>query len=86
MKSFTHVVVSPEGLHIRTAGQLARLAEKYSGPVVRLSKGENTARADQMFGLLALGVGQGDCITVSADGPGEEEALEAFRALIQHQL
>ena len=41
------------------------------------------APARSMFGLMNLGAGKGDILTVAAEGPDAREALRAVQAFLQ---
>ena len=42
--------------------------------------------ATSMLGVLALGAGHGATVTLQAEGPGAEEALDALAALLSRDL
>ena len=81
MKTFTCTIHDKEGLHARPAGLLTN-AVKHFASTVTLSKGEKSGDAKKIFKVMSLAVKCGDTVTVTADGPDEEEALAAAEAVL----
>ena len=86
MKQFEYTIKDPLGIHARPAGMLAKVAKGFGETVVTVTKGENTAKASQLMKLMSLGVKSGDTIVVAAEGPAEDEAIEAVRKFIEETL
>ena len=85
MRSFMYTVKAPVGMHARHAGLLVQETRKYSSAVT-MSKGEHTADARGILGLMGLGVKQGDVVTVTADGANEDAAIAAMEAFFKANL
>ena len=58
MKEFKYVVTDPEGIHARPAGILVKQAAGYQS-AVKITKGEKTAYANRIFGIMGLGTKTG---------------------------
>lgn len=86
MKQFEYTIKDPVGIHARPAGLLAKLAKEFGDTVVTVTKGENTAKASQLMKLMSLGVKCGDTVTVAAEGPAEDAAIEAIRKFVEETL
>lgn len=86
MKEFTYTVTDPLGIHARPAGQVAKLAKGYTDTVITISKNGSVAKASQLMKLMSLAVKQGDAVLVTAEGPREEEAIEALKAFFTANL
>lgn len=86
MKTFTYTIQDELGIHARPAGQLSKLAKTFPGTVVTVIKGDRTVKATQLMKLMNMAVKQGDCITVSAEGPEEAEAAEVLRGFFEENL
>jgi phosphocarrier protein len=85
MAQRTVAVASASGLHARPAKLFVQEAMRLGVPVtVRL--GEKAVPAKSMLGVLSLGAVQGTEVTLEADGPGAEEALEALVSLLARDL
>lgn len=73
---------SSHGLHARPAKLFARAA-KDSGLPVTIAKGAGApVDAASILGVIALGVEQGDYVTLSAEGDGAEAALDTLAELL----
>ena len=86
MKEFTYTVTDPLGIHIRSAGLLAKAAKAHSDTVVTVTKAGTTVKVSQLMKLMGLGVKQGDHVTVAAEGPAEEEAITAMKKFFEENL
>lgn len=69
------------GLHARAATKLAILAADFDANIT-LIQDEKSASAASVLGLLMLESGIGKMITVTAEGPDAEAALNAVCNLI----
>lgn len=86
MKEFTYTVTDPLGIHIRSAGLLAKAAKAHSDTVVTVTKAGTTVKASQLMKLMGLGVKQGDHVTVAVEGPAEEEAITTMKKFFEENL
>jgi len=81
MISKTLVITNQIGFHARPAALLVETAKKYLCTAT-ISKGEGTADMHSMVEILRLKAKLGDEVTVTMDGDGEEEAMNAVVELI----
>ena len=86
MKQFTYTIKDELGIHARPAGLLAKAAKAYGDTVITVSKDGNAVKASQLMKLMGLGVKQGNEITVSAEGPAEDEAIAAMQKFFEENL
>ena len=86
MKQFTYTIADSLGIHARPAGLLARAAREYPDTEIMISKGEASAKATQLMKIMAMGVRQGDRVTVTAEGGSEEQAIRAMRKFFEENL
>ena len=63
------------GLEARPAAMLVQVASQYDSKV-HLVTGDKRINAKSIMGMMTLGMGAGEEITVSADGDDENEALD----------
>ncbi|MEV6031020.1 HPr family phosphocarrier protein [Nonomuraea sp. NPDC052116] len=85
MAQRTVIVASSSGLHARPAKLFVQAAARLGVPVtVRL--GEKAVPAKSMLGVLSLGAVRGTEVTLEADGPGADEALDSLAALLARDL
>lgn len=78
-------VMAEVGLHARPATQFVGLAAQFPCDIrVRnLSEDNGEANAKSILGVLSLGVIKGHRISITAEGPQEDEALQSLQALIK---
>jgi phosphocarrier protein len=86
MSERTVSVASAVGLHARPAAQFAKAAGEAGVPVTITSPAGKSANAASILGLLALGIGHGDEVTLSADGEGADAALDSLVDLLASDL
>ncbi|MDD6279472.1 MAG: HPr family phosphocarrier protein [Oscillospiraceae bacterium] len=75
MKKFSYIITDSVGIHARPAGILVKLASQYSSEIT-ISCGEKTADAKKLFSVMGIGAVSGSEVTVSANGPDEDEAID----------
>ena len=68
------------GLHARPASLFVQEANKFTSDIT-VFLGEAQADAKSILDLLLLGASQGATITVRAEGPDAESALQALESL-----
>ena len=85
MKAFTYTIQEPLGIHARPAGLLAKEAKKFSS-VCTITKGDQTKKLTQLMMLMAMGVKQGDTVTIQAEGADEDTAIAALEAFFRVNL
>lgn len=85
MKTFSHTIQDPLGLHARPAGLLAIAAKKMASSIT-IIKGDKTANATRLIGLMGLGIKCGDTITVEVSGENEDSDYAEIEAFFQKNL
>jgi phosphoenolpyruvate-protein phosphotransferase len=75
------VVTAETGLHARPAAVIAAVARRFSS-VVQLRKDGREANARSVVSVMALEVGPGDAVTVTATGSDAAAAVEAMTRTI----
>jgi phosphocarrier protein len=68
-------------LHARPSAQLTQVAGKFASEVY-IAKNGRRVNAKSIMGVMMLAAGPGATVTVDAEGPDEEQAVEAIGALI----
>lgn len=86
MKRFTYTVSDALGIHARPAGLLAKEVKAFPDTVITVEKDGQTAKASQLMKLMTLGVKQGDTVTVTAEGPQENDAIAAMESFFKANL
>ena len=75
------VVQNQIGLHVRPATFFIQRANEYKS-TIWVEKDERRVSAKSLLGVLSLGITRGTSITLLAEGPDEETAINALVALI----
>jgi phosphocarrier protein HPr len=70
------------GLHARPSAQLTQVASRFASEVW-IARNGRRVNAKSIMGVLMLAAGKGSVVTVDADGPDEQAALDAVGALIE---
>lgn len=86
MPTKTVTVASSVGLHARPASLFAQAAAKAGVPVTLTSAAGKSVNAASILGVLSLGVGHGEEVSLSAEGEGAEAALESLAELLGTDL
>lgn len=86
MKEFKYVITDPLGIHARPAGLFVKKAAGYTDTEVTIMKGDKSADAKRIFGVMGLGVKQGEEIAIQANGPSEEKAISELETFMKENL
>ena len=78
-------IVNRKGLHARATAKFVQCVERFNAQIKVTRCGE-TVGGDSIMGILTLGAGLGSTITVSAQGPEANEALDALAALVANRF
>jgi phosphotransferase system HPr (HPr) family protein len=79
MKTTTVTVHWKEGIHLRRAGNLAKLAARFRSSIIcRLE--EKVADSRSVISILILCASLGATLEIEASGPDEREAIQAVDA------
>lgn len=69
------------GLHARASAKLTKLAGGFASEI-HLSRNNRRVNAKSIMGVMMLAAGLGSEIEIEVEGPDEDAALVALRALI----
>ena len=86
MSERTVVVASSVGLHARPASLFSQAAAKTGVEVTITSAAGKSVNAASILGVLSLGVGHGERVTLSADADGADAALDELVAVLTTDL
>jgi phosphocarrier protein len=86
MPTKTVTVASSVGLHARPASLFAQAAAKVGVPVTLTSAAGKSVNAASILGVLSLGIGHGEEVTISAEGDGAEAALDELAEVLNTDL
>ena len=81
MKKVEVQIVNKLGLHARPSAALTQLATRYACEVW-LTMGARRINGKSIMGVMMLAAAKGATLIVEADGPDEDQAVEAIVGLI----
>ena len=81
MTSRTVTVVNQLGMHARAAAKFVHLATRFQSRIV-VSRQDREMDGKSIMGLLLLAAARGTVVTISADGPDEQAAVDALTDLV----
>ena len=76
------VVVNELGLHARAAARFVHLASRFDSHV-RVGRNTRVMDGKSIMGILLLAAARGTTITISAEGPDEQAAVDALVELVE---
>lgn len=85
MKEFTYTITDHEGMHARPAGMLVKEANQFTSNML-IGRDGKFVDAKRIFGIMSLGIMQGDEITLKIDGEDEEKASTAIKAFLEEHM
>ncbi|MBH0054172.1 HPr family phosphocarrier protein [Salinibacterium sp. SWN139] len=86
MSSTTVVIGSRVGLHARPASVFAHAVGECGITVMLMDASGSTINAGSILGVLAMGIGYQDVITLSSDDEGAEPVLASLAELLGREL
>lgn len=75
------VIQNQVGLHARPATFFIQKANEFKS-LITIAKDERKVNAKSLLGVLSLGITKGTSVIISADGPDEQEAIDALGVLV----
>lgn len=85
MKTFAYTITDEVGIHARPAGMLVKQAKECTSEVTVNCKGKS-ADAKKLMMLMALGVKQGDEVTVEVSGDNEDADVSLMEKFFKENL
>ena len=77
----TVTVRNEQGLHLRPAGTLVKVASQFESTISISKGGSEDFDCKSILSLMTIGAAQGSELIVKADGPDAENALRAIEDL-----
>jgi phosphocarrier protein HPr len=75
-------IVNQDGLHARPAAQIVKLANSFTSEI-QLSKDGVSVNGKSIMGVMMLAAEFGSSITIRANGPDAEQAVDALVRLVE---
>ncbi len=85
MKEVQITIINKLGLHARAASKLVSISNRFEARM-ELGRSGRFVDAKNIIALLLASMSKGTEITLRAEGPDEEAALEAVCALIRNRF
>jgi len=79
------IILNETGLHARPASVFVNTAAKFKSDLT-IQKDGKKVNAKSILSVLGLGVSKGTELTISAEGPDEEEAVSKLVQLIKQGI
>jgi phosphocarrier protein len=78
-------IINKLGLHARASAKFTQMAARYKSDVW-LTRNGRKINAKSIMGVMMLAAGKGAKVTLEAEGPDEQEAVDALTALINDKF
>lgn len=81
MASKTVIMTNPTGLHTRPGGVFVTKAKEFESDV-KVEHDGKTVNGKSLLKLLSIGIKNGSEVTISAEGPDADQAVEVLAELM----
>ncbi len=78
-------IVNKHGLHARPAAEMVKAAARYKSDIT-ISRDDLEVNGKSIMGVMMLAAEYGASITLRADGPDADEAIEALAVLVSSRF
>ena len=78
-------IVNSNGLHARPAAEIVKAAARYKSSVT-LTRDDLEVNGKSIMGVMMLAAEYGSMLTLRADGPDAQDAIEALASLIANKF
>ena len=78
-------IINKLGLHARAAAKFVTLASRFESRI-EVARNGQTVNGKSIMGIMMLAASKGTTLTISAEGPDEDKALNELEALIQNRF
>ncbi|HZH57363.1 MAG TPA: HPr family phosphocarrier protein [Burkholderiaceae bacterium] len=85
MPSIDIVISNKLGLHARAAAKLTQTAGRFQSEIY-IARGDQRVNAKSIMGVMMLAAGLGITVTVDAEGPDADAALDEIRQLFENKF
>jgi phosphocarrier protein len=81
----TVTIANKNGLHARPAAEIVKVASKYASDITVI-RDDLEVNGKSIMGVMMLAAEYGSTLTLRADGPDAEQALDALSNLISNKF
>lgn len=85
MKTMTYTIQDELGIHARPAGVLVKEVKKFQSKITLEGNGKK-AEAGKLLTIMGMGIKHGTEVTITAEGPDENEAIAAMEEFFKNNL
>ena len=85
MKTTTYTIQDELGIHATPAGLLVKEVKKFQSKITLEGNGKK-AEAGKLLAVMGMGIKQGTELTITAEGPDEDEAIAAMEEFFKNNL
>jgi phosphocarrier protein HPr len=85
MPERTVLIENKNGLHARPAAEIVKLAAKFNSEIT-IVKDDLDVNGKSIMGVMMLAAEHGSSITLRAEGPDADQALEALANLVHNRF
>jgi phosphocarrier protein len=85
MAERTVQIVNKNGLHARPAAEIVKLAAKYQSDIL-VARDDLEVNGKSIMGVMMLAAECGSTLTLKADGPDADQAVDALARLIGNKF
>jgi phosphocarrier protein len=78
-------IVNRNGVHARPAAEIVKLAAKFTSEIT-MTRDDLEVNAKSIMGVMMLAAEYGSTVTLRADGPDADAALDAIADLITNKF
>ena len=85
MPERTVMIENKNGLHARPAAEIVKLAAKFASEIT-IVKDDLDVNGKSIMGVMMLAAEHGSSITLRAEGPDADQALDALATLVHNRF
>lgn len=85
MRTFEYKIKDEIGIHARPAGLLVKLVKELDSSVT-IEKNDKCVDATKLFGIMGLGVAQGDVVKITIQDGDEEKSEKLLKEFFENNL
>lgn len=85
MPSIDIIISNKLGLHARASAKLTQLASRFDSEVF-IARASKRVNAKSIMGVMMLAAGKGTTVTLDAEGPDADQALNQIEALFNDKF
>lgn len=85
MKTMTYTIQDELGIHARPAGVLVKEVKKFQSKITLEGNGKK-AEAGKLLAIMGMEIKHGTEVTITAEGPDENEAIAAMEEFFKNNL